>query len=131
MPKVNRKKVADVIDSLGSPEKAEEDKGNEEEPSPTGSDANSKSTKMPLETPNCSDPSENDSFDVVLPPLIGTANAGDCTLMVEVRPEDASILDYEGMSGAIGRFEANQHGGKFRTLLLLLYYQVSKTSDLC
>mmetsp|Transcript_38627 Transcript_38627/g.93375 ORF Transcript_38627/g.93375 Transcript_38627/m.93375 type:complete len:228 (-) Transcript_38627:272-955(-) len=108
MPKVNRKKVSDVVDSLGSPEKTEEDKGNKEEeeaPSPTVSDAKAKS-----ETPKSSDPSENDSLDVVLPPLLGTANAGECTLMVEVRPEDASMLDYEGITGAIGRFEANHHG---------------------
>lgn len=56
---------------------------------------------------------ENDSFDVVLPPLVGSANGGECTLMIEVNPSDSALLDYEGMSGAIGRFEANSQGGKF------------------
>ncbi|CAJ1902810.1 unnamed protein product [Cylindrotheca closterium] len=109
MPKVNRKKASDVVDSLGSPDKSEEDKGNNKA-SPTVSDAKAKSKKMAPEDPKSIDPPENDSFDVVLPSLLGTANAGECTLMVEVSPEDARLLDYEGMSGAIGRFEANHHG---------------------
>merc|ERR1712194_587892 len=46
----------------------------------------------------------------LLPPLLGTVNGGECTLMVEVGADNASMLDYEGMTGAIGRFEANHHG---------------------
>ena len=55
---------------------------------------------------------ENDSFDVILPPLLGSGNSGECTVMIEVDPEDAALLDYEGISGAIGRFEADDRGGK-------------------
>ena len=53
---------------------------------------------------------ENDSFDVILPASLGN-NAGTvgggCTIMVEVEEEDAQLLDYEGISGAIGRLQAD------------------------
>ena len=55
---------------------------------------------------------ETDSFDVILPPLLGSGNSGECTVMIEVDPEDAALFDYEGISGAIGRFEADERGGK-------------------
>jgi hypothetical protein len=59
---------------------------------------------------------DNDTFDVILPPLLGSGNAGECTVMIEVDPEDAALLDYEGISGAIGRFEADDRGGTLRSL---------------
>lgn len=51
-----------------------------------------------------------DTLDVVLPPLIGTGNSGECSLLIQVEPDDAARLDYEGVTGAIGRFEAGDHG---------------------
>lgn len=65
---------------------------------------------------------DNDTFDVILPPLLGSGNAGECTVMIEVDPEDAALLDYEGISGAIGRFEADDRGGTLRSLALLVVF---------
>jgi hypothetical protein len=59
---------------------------------------------------------------VILPPLLGSGNAGECTVMIEVDPEDAALLDYEGISGAIGRFEADDRGGTLRSLALLVVF---------
>lgn len=91
----------------------------------------STTTSAEEKTPN--EDGENDSFDVVLPPLLGTANGGECTVMIEVNPDDAALLDYEGMSGAIGRFEANSHGGTFgvdkkRRIYLATFSRSSNTT---
>jgi hypothetical protein len=56
-----------------------------------------------------------DSYEVTIPPnFLGHASnssaAGPCLVMVQVDPEDAAVLDFEGASGAIGRFEANPAG---------------------
>ena len=67
--------------------------------------------KKPAATSDSS-PAENDSFDIILPPLLGSGTNGECNVMIQVDPEDAALLDYEGISGAIGRFEADDHGGK-------------------
>jgi hypothetical protein len=57
---------------------------------------------------------ENDSFDVILPPsFLGRAAADACTVMVEVGADDAALLDYEGISGAIGRLQADDRGGTY------------------
>eukprot|EP00980_Cylindrotheca_fusiformis_P027033 scaffold18525_cov190-Cylindrotheca_fusiformis.AAC.3 len=68
------------------------------------------STALPSRNEALNDDAENDSFDVVIPPSLGTSTYGECTLMIEVNPDDAAVLDYEGVSGAIGRFEANNQG---------------------
>ena len=70
-----------------------------------------KRKKKPAATSDSS-PAENDSFDIILPPLLGSGTNGECNVMIQVDPEDAALLDYEGISGAIGRFEADDHGGK-------------------
>ncbi|KAL3939251.1 MAG: hypothetical protein SGARI_001440, partial [Bacillariaceae sp.] len=56
-----------------------------------------------------------DSYEVTIPPgLLGGGSsssvAGPCLVMVQVDPEDAAGLDFEGVSGAIGRFEGNDAG---------------------
>lgn len=52
----------------------------------------------------------NSALDVILPPSLLTGAVGECTLMIQVDPDDAALLDYEGISGAIGRFEADGQG---------------------
>ena len=60
-----------------------------------------------------SQPTANDDpIDLILPSNVGSALSGECTVMIEVDPSDAALLDYEGMSGAIGRLEADETGGK-------------------
>mmetsp|Transcript_14840 Transcript_14840/g.22669 ORF Transcript_14840/g.22669 Transcript_14840/m.22669 type:complete len:181 (-) Transcript_14840:57-599(-) len=52
------------------------------------------------------DDNDDDSFDIVIPTaLLDTPN--DCTVIVQIHPDQASHLDFEGQSGAIGRFEAS------------------------
>lgn len=84
--------------------------------SPSSSEAPSSPKKLP-ESPEAAEPVAaepiNDSFDVILPPLLGTNSNGECTVLVQLDPQDAVTLDYEGVSGAIGRFEADDRGGKY------------------
>eukprot|EP00978_Attheya_sp_CCMP212_P026259 scaffold86008_cov54-Attheya_sp.AAC.2 len=58
---------------------------------------------------------EDDSIDVVLPPYLGTG--ADCTVLVQIEPSESSILDFEGASGAIGRLETDNEGGKKQTFI--------------
>jgi hypothetical protein len=57
-------------------------------------------------------PPINDSFEVILPPWLGSISNG-CTVMVQMDPQDAATLDFEGVAGAIGRFEADDRGGMY------------------
>jgi hypothetical protein len=75
--------------------------------------ASTSSSRKSVSPEDSSTKVENDSFDVILPASFGGGIAGECTVMIEVNPEDAALLDYEGISGAIGRFEADHRGGKF------------------
>ena len=58
-------------------------------------------------------PTGTDEFTVVLPSswmATGIPPTGECNLLIQIDPEDATRLDYEGVSGAIGRFEAGDNG---------------------
>jgi hypothetical protein len=79
-------------------------------PAPTKSSNTTAEEAKESSSPRNNDGSENDSYDIALPSLLGTANGGECTLMIEVDPDNAASLDYEGVSGAVGRFEADSHG---------------------
>lgn len=56
----------------------------------------------------------NDSMeeiDVIIPPsLWNSSTSGECTVMIQVEPEDAPTLEFHGASGAVGRFEADDSG---------------------
>ncbi len=55
----------------------------------------------------------DDSYSVMLPSswlATGLPPPGDCNILVQVDPDDAARLEYEGSSGAIGRFEAGPNG---------------------
>ena len=56
-----------------------------------------------------------DEIDVILPPSLFHTN--DCTLMIQVEPNDASLLEFHGASGAVGRFEANDQIGTYHKLM--------------
>lgn len=68
--------------------------------------------KASFSTPvgNASVPEVSDSVDIVLPPSLFSSGGGECSILVQVEPEDTTILDFEGSSGAIGRFEADDSG---------------------
>jgi hypothetical protein len=58
-------------------------------------------------------PTGTDEFTVVLPSswmATGNPPTGECNLLIQIDPEDATRLDYDGVSGAIGRFEAGDNG---------------------
>ena len=38
-------------------------------------------------------------------------NPGECTVLLQIDPEDATKLEMEGASGAIGRLEVDEKGG--------------------
>ena len=72
-------------------------------------------TAQPVSPQPCEENDEEieDSFAVVLPSswaAAGQPPPGDCGVLIQVDPEDAALLDYEGTSGAIGRFEAGPNG---------------------
>jgi hypothetical protein len=64
----------------------------------------------------------DDGLDIKIPLsllMAGTsAGSNECTLLVQVTPEDAPALDFHGTGGAIGRFETSNDGGKFLDALL-------------
>jgi len=58
---------------------------------------------------------DTESMDVVLPTaLLGEPTAGECSLLVQIDPQHATRLDFEGQTGAIGRLESEDAGGKYR-----------------
>ena len=51
-------------------------------------------------------------MDVVVPTaLLGEPTGGECSLLVQIDPKDAR-LDFEGQTGAVGRLESDETGGK-------------------
>lgn len=67
----------------------------------------------PIETISPVGETGEDSFPIMLPAswlATGLPPPGDCNLLVQFDPEEATRLEYEGSSGAIGRFEAGPHG---------------------
>jgi hypothetical protein len=58
---------------------------------------------------------DDDTWDILWPQKNGVlGNPGECTLLLQLDPDDAANLDTEGASGAIGRLEVDGDGGKFR-----------------
>jgi hypothetical protein len=48
---------------------------------------------------------------VIIPTsLSAEPTGGECSILVQIGPEDATLLDFEGAQGAIGRFEADDSG---------------------
>lgn len=47
----------------------------------------------------------------ILPPASVYQTNGECTVLVQIDPEDSSTLDFTGATGAIGRMEADDLGG--------------------
>ena len=53
-----------------------------------------------------------DSLDVIVPTALFEPTGGECSMLVQIDPQDAALLDFEGAQGAIGRFEAEDTGGE-------------------
>jgi Tfp pilus assembly protein FimV len=97
--------------------------------SPSSSTAPSSPKKLPSSPEAAAEP-VNDAFDVILPPLLGTNSNGECTVLVQLDPQDAVTLDYEGVSGAIGRFEADDRGGKYDSKQFRHHFANARLFDL-
>jgi hypothetical protein len=54
---------------------------------------------------------DEDQMKILFPTGIGP---GECTVLVQINPEDALTLDFTGATGAIGRLEADDTGGTSR-----------------
>jgi sRNA-binding protein len=50
-----------------------------------------------------------DSLDIIFPLSLGKSTM-DCTVLVQIDPDDSKNLDFEGTTGAIGRFQVNKKG---------------------
>jgi hypothetical protein len=50
-----------------------------------------------------------DAYDIVLPPNLmhSCSNSGECTVLVQIDPNDAYNLDFTGAVGVVGRMEAD------------------------
>lgn len=51
----------------------------------------------------------SNSLDIIVPASLGNTT-GECTVLVELQPDDANLLDFEGSTGAIGRFQVDSEG---------------------
>lgn len=56
---------------------------------------------------------DTESMDMVVPlSLLAEPTGGECSLMVQIDPQDATRLDFEGQTGVVGRFESDDTGGE-------------------
>lgn len=89
-------------------------KTNKSQPKPTAKSVSPALKDIQQQQPEGDiDEEMEDSYTVLLPSswaASGQPPPGDCNLLIQVDPEDAAPLDYEGTSGAIGRFEAGPNG---------------------
>ena len=69
-------------------------------------DAPPEDAKAPPNNNNNSS-SNDDSMNIILP----NNSSGECTILVQIDPQDSSTLDFVGGTGAIGRLEADDTGG--------------------
>ena len=68
---------------------------------------------------------QQDSFDIIIPASFLTeSTTGECSVLIEIDHNDATLLDFEGASGAIGRFEANENGRE-------LYHNIAINQRTC
>ena len=51
----------------------------------------------------------SNSLELLVPPTLGNAS-GECSVLVQIDPEDSATLDFEGTTGAFGRFQVNSEG---------------------
>lgn len=97
----------------------------------TTEDAKSNSTKKESPKKKNENGSENDDqgIDVKIPLsllMTGTSSgSNECSVLVQVTPEDAPALDFHGAVGAVGRFELNQETGTYLSLLFIFHSYTS------
>ena len=61
---------------------------------------------------NNDDDDEYGCLDLHTPMNILNNNDPSCTLLVQIDPDNSSMLNFHGISGAMGRFEADNNGSK-------------------
>lgn len=110
MPRSPKSKPPEAAVSSNSAKKA----SSKSPPTPTTSTPRSPSKKAgsPKKKHQASKPTHytvSDSLDILVPTSLGNI-AGECTVLVELQPDDAALLDFEGSTGAIGRFQVDSEG---------------------
>jgi hypothetical protein len=58
---------------------------------------------------NADSPEEDGAMKIILP---NNNLSGEYTVLVQIDPDDSTTLDFTGISGAIGRMEADERGGE-------------------
>lgn len=113
---------------MASTKKSKDGKPNQtkEQDATTTIEEETKSDSIKKESPKKkNDGSENDDqgIDVKIPLsllMTGTSSgSNECSVLVQVTPEDAPALDFHGAGGAVGRFELNQDTGTYLSLLFI------------
>lgn len=69
-----------------------------------------------------------DAYDIVLPSNLINISNGECTLLVQIDPDDAVTLDFTGAMGAVGRMEADDDRGKTKDYERFLFGKREKSN---
>jgi len=64
-------------------------------------------------------PVENTFIDILLPSNSGNAFA-ECSILVQIDPDESNDLDFVGATGAVGRLEADGSGGEFCFYIMIV-----------
>ena len=111
MPKTPKNKTAAAASS--SAKKGEDDTPTAKASAVSSPSAKKKSpSKTAAKKQPCTKPTHHtvsNSLDILVPSSLGNAT-GECTVLVELHPDDAALLDFEGSTGAIGRFQVDSEG---------------------
>ena len=110
--------------------KLNQTKQQDDETTITKEDTKSNSAKKESTKKKNENGSENDDqgIDVKIPLsllMTGTSSgSNECSVLVQVAPEDAPTLDFHGAGGAVGRFELNQDTGTYLSwvFIFFIYY---------
>ena len=92
--------------------KDDEDDSSAEGKQPPKSPAKLKAAKKRKSVTNKVALDDHDAFDIILPPNLVSNTNGECTVLVQIEPDDAAALDFTGAVGAVGRMEADDERGK-------------------
>ena len=77
--------------------------------SPSKSPSSPKKKASPKKSKKPEHHTVSNSLELLLPPTLGNAS-GECSVLVQIDPEDSATLDFEGTTGAFGRFQVNSEG---------------------
>jgi hypothetical protein len=110
--KITAKPKAKVSVKMKHGAKDDEEDSSAEGKQPPKSPAKLKAAKKRKSVTNKVALDDHDAFDIILPPNLVSNTNGECTVLVQIDPDDAAALDFTGAVGAVGRMEADDERGK-------------------